>query len=103
MLIVGIIGDGGYLVRWRGMTCMSLIGGWWRIVRVGADVVVDGWCQVGWCVYECVRTALEDIVHDVGQWFSLVCWFGLLVRVRRIGVAVVAIVDVGGHVVVIGG
>ena len=72
-------------------------------MRVGADVVVYGWCQAGWCVYECVRTALEDILHDVGQWFSLVCWLGLLVRVRRIGVAVVAIVDVGGHVVVIGG
>ena len=42
-------------------------------------------------------------MHDVGQWFSLVCLFGLLVRVRRIGVAVVAIVDVRGHVVVIGG
>ena len=47
-------------------------------------------------MYECFRTALEDIVHDVGQGFSLGCWFGLLVRVRRIGVAVVAIVVVGG-------
>ena len=27
VLIVGIIGDGGYLVRWRGMTCMSWIVG----------------------------------------------------------------------------
>ena len=44
-------------------------------------------------MYECVRTALEDIVHDVGQWFLMVCWFVLLVR---------AIVNVGGHVVVIG-
>ena len=35
-------------------------------------------------MYECVRTALEDIVHDVGQWFPVVCWFVLLVRVRRI-------------------
>ena len=52
---------------------------------------------------ECIRTALEDILHDVGQWLSLVCWFRLLVQVRSIGAAVVAIVDGGGHVVVIGG
>ena len=42
-------------------------------------------------------------MHDVGQWFLLVCWFRLLIRVRSIRVAVVAIVDGGGHVVVIGG
>ena len=42
-------------------------------------------------------------MHDVGQWLSLVCWFRLLVRVRSIGAAVVAIIDGGGHVVVIGG
>ena len=54
-------------------------------------------------MYECVRTALEGIVHDVGQWFPVVCWFVLLVRVRRIGVVVLAIVNVGGHVVFIGG
>ena len=77
-----LIGDGGYLVRWRGMTGISWIGGGWRIVRVGADVVICGCCQAGWCVYECICTALEDIVHDVGQWFPVVCWFVLLVRVR---------------------
>ena len=26
MLVVGIIGDGGYVVRWRGMACVGLIG-----------------------------------------------------------------------------
>ena len=51
----------------------------------------------GWCVYECICTALEDIVHDVGQWFPWVYWFRLLVRVRSIGAAVVAIVDGGEH------
>ena len=45
-------------------------------------------------MYECVRTALEDVVHDVGQWFPVVCWFVLLVRVRRIGV--VSLVVDGG-------
>ena len=47
--------------------------------------------------------ALEDILHDVGRWFSLVCWFRLLVRVRSIKAAVVAIVDGVEHVVVLGG
>ena len=46
---------------------------------------------------------LEDILHDVGQWFPWVYWFRLLVRVRSIVTAVVAIVDGGEHVVVIGG
>ena len=46
---------------------------------------------------------LEDILHDVGQRFLLVCWFRLMVRVRSIGALVVVIVDGGGHVVVIGG
>ena len=57
----------------------------------------------GWGVDECVPAALEDILHDVGRWFPLVCWFGLLVRVRISGAAVVAVVDGGGPVVVIGG
>ena len=47
--------------------------------------------------------ALEDILHDVGRWFPWVYWFRLLVRVRSIGAAVVAIVDGGERVVVIGG
>ena len=56
-----------------------------------------------WGVEECIRTALEDILHDVGRWFSLVCWFRLWVRVRSSGAAVVEIVDGVGHVVVVGG
>ena len=27
MLVVGIMGGGGYVVRWRGMACVGLIGG----------------------------------------------------------------------------
>ena len=57
----------------------------------------------GWGVEECIRTALEDILHDVRRWFPLVCWFRRLVRVRISGAAVVAVVDGGGPVVVIGG
>ena len=36
MLVVGIVDDGGYVVRWRGMACVGLIGGWWSAVRGGA-------------------------------------------------------------------
>ena len=57
----------------------------------------------GWGVKECIRTALEDILHDVGRWFPLVCWFRLLVRVRISGAAVVEIFDGVGHAVVVGG
>ena len=46
---------------------------------------------------------MEDILHDVGRWVSWVCWFRLLVRVRSIGAAVVAIVDGVGPVIVLGG
>ena len=42
-------------------------------------------------------------MHDVGQWFPWMYWFRLLVRVRSIGAAVVAIVGGGERVVVIGG
>ena len=27
ILVVGVIGGGGYVVRWRGMACVGLIGG----------------------------------------------------------------------------
>ena len=54
-------------------------------------------------VDECVRAAFEDILHDVGGWFLLVRWFGLVVRVRRSGAAVMAVIDGGGPVVFIGG
>ena len=54
-------------------------------------------------VDECVRAAFEDILHDVGGWFLLVHWFGLVVRVRRSGAAVMAVIDGGGPVVFIGG
>ena len=46
---------------------------------------------------------MEDILHDVSRWFSWVCWFGLLVRVRSGGAVVVAVVDGGGPVIVVVG
>ena len=54
-------------------------------------------------VDECVRAAFEDILHDVGGWFLLVRWFGLVVRVCHSGASVVAVFDGGGPVVFIGG
>ena len=54
-------------------------------------------------VEKCICAALEDVLHDVGQWFLWVYLFRLLVRVRNIGAAVVAMVDGVGHVGVIGG
>ena len=50
-------------------------------------------------VDECVRAAFEDVLHDVGGWFLLVCWVGLAVRVRRRGAAVMAVIDGGGPAV----
>ena len=54
-------------------------------------------------VDECVRAAFEDVLHDVGGWFLLVRWVGLVVRVRRSGAVVMAVIDGGGPVVFIGG
>ena len=52
-------------------------------------------------VDECVCAAFEDILHDVGGWFLLVRWFGLVVRVRRSGAAVMVVIDGGGPLVFI--
>ena len=54
-------------------------------------------------VDECVRAAFEDILHDVGGWFLLVRWFGLVVRVRLSRAAVMAVMDGREPVVFIGG
>ena len=47
-------------------------------------------------VDECVRAAFEDVLHDVGGWFLSVYWVGLVVRVRRSGAVVMAVIDGGG-------
>ena len=61
-----------------------------------------GWLLEGG-VDECGRAAFEDVLHDVSGWFLSVCWFGLVVRVRRSGAVVMAVIDGGGPVVFIGG
>ena len=64
--------------------------------------LAGGWLLEGG-VDECVRAAFEDVLHDVGGWFLLVRWVGLVVRVRRSVAVVMAVIDGGGPVVFIGG
>ena len=96
-----------------GWSCDRLLEDGWVVVvlMVGKYISMVVWDRrrrdllvaAGWGVEECIRTALEDILHDAGRWFPLVCWFRLLDRVRISGAAVVAVVDGEGPVVVIGG
>ena len=67
--VVGIGAGGWRVVRWHGMACAGLSCG-------SGFADLDG-VAAGWDVEECFRTALEDILHDVGRWFALVCWFRL--------------------------
>ena len=98
-----MVGDGLFkLAVW-----VSLVGWHVRASLVVVDLL--SWMELlvrvfagGWLLDGAFRSVF------VRRWriycmFSLVCWFRLLVRVRSIGAAVVAIVDGVGPVVVLGG
>ena len=89
VLVSLVVGDGLFkLALWVSLVVVGLLI-WMALLIRG---FAGGWLLDGALMSVFARRWMIDCMMHVGRWLPLVCWFGLLVRVRISGAAVVAVV-----------